>query len=86
MDYIKIKLDNSDKRKSMILVSGEAGTGKSHCLINTVKLCVEKELTVKVCSPTGLMANYYKELFQDIESQTVSYIYTDIDISYIYIK
>ena len=76
MNYITGKIENEQMRKCKILVSGEAGTGKSYCLINTVRLCTEHDLVTKVCCPTGLMSNYYKQMFQgEIDCETVSFSY-----------
>ena len=49
--------------KKLILVTGKAGTGKTHCLLKAIDESLEDERQILVATPTGFLATTDSEFF-----------------------
>ena len=62
--------------KKFILISGEAGTGKSQIIFRTVEWSLENDIQVLIATPTALLAMKYRNTFgEDVVSETVHSIF-----------
>ena len=64
-------LKSTDWSKCM-LITGKPGMGKSRVLLSLIEKCIDEGCKVLVGAPTGILATYYRELFEsDVTADTV---------------
>ena len=62
----ELQLANADLDwRKFILITGEAGTGKSEIFKATIQLCLPQQLNILLAVPTGLLAGTFRNRFGD---------------------
>ena len=62
----ELALANADLDwRKFILITGQAGTGKSEIFKATIQLCLPQQLNILLAVPTGLLAGTFRNRFGD---------------------